>query len=458
MRLSRTIQHLLVCLALVVATISVPSIHAQSQVEGPVFVRASVDNERPYIGQQIAYVLRIYQRSDFTKQLRYIPPSFAGLWNSQPTQRDEYTETIGPEQYRVIELRTLLFPSVVETITIEPASLRADAGLPGGSDSLESEPVVIQVHPLPTGAPSGFVGAVGRFEISAEVNATTGTVNDPVLLTVNITGDGNVEALPDPAWPEFSGWRAIESPPAAEASVVDGKITGIRTYEFGLVPEASGYLTIPEVVYPHYDPEADRYVQARTVPIVVTIEGADGAPTLVSDNTEAEQSESEVRGNKPVPHVLGRSGNGLTETPFYWAAWAVPLLIIVGGAMWRRRVVAREAALSTSRQQNALRNARSALGRAVAAGLDTRVASADAVLLYMSDKLDAPVGGLTRESLHLRLEEAGVSSDLAQRIEDTLAAGEAVRYSPVGNETGRREDLPERTAQLLTDLEEALGE
>ena len=434
------------------------SIHAQSEGEGPLFVRASVDNDRPYIGQQIAYVLRIYRRSDFTEKLRYIPPSFAGLWNSQPTQRDEYTEIIGPEQYRVVELRTLLFPSVVEKITIEPASLRADAGLPGGSDSLESEPVVIQVHPLPTGAPSGFVGTVGSFEIFTEVNATTGTVNEPVLLTVKITGDGNIEALPDPQWPEFTGWRAIESPHTSEAEVINGRVTGIRTYELGLVPEGAGDLTIPEIVYPHYDPATERYIEAKTVPIVVTIEGADEAPTLVSDNTEAEQSESEVRGNKPVPHVLGRSGNGLTETSFYWGAWAVPLLIIVGGAIWRRRVVAREAALSTSRQQSALRNARSALGRAVAAGLDTRVASADSVLLYMSDKLDAPVGGLTRESLHLRLEGAGVSSDLAQRIEDTLAAGEAVRYSPVGDGTGRREDLPERTAQLLTDLEEALGE
>ena len=458
MRLSRTIRHLLVCLALAVATISVPSIHAQSQGEGPLFVRASVDNDRPYIGQQIAYVLRIYQRSDFTKKLRYIPPSFAGLWNGQPTQRDEYTETIGSEQYRVIELRTLLFPSVVETITIEPASLRADAGLPGGSELLESDPVIVSVRALPAGAPPGFVGAVGRFEISAEVNATTGTVNEPVLLTVNITGDGNIEALPDPTWPEFSGWRAIQSPPTSEAEVIDGRVTGIRTYEIGLVPDESGDLTIPAIAYPHYDPEAERYVQTATVPIVVNIVGSDGAPPLVSDDAEAEPSASEARRNKPVPTALERSRNGLTDTPVYWAAWVVPLLIIVGGAIWRRRVVVREAALATSRQQNALRNARSVLGRATAAGLDTRVASADSVLLYMSDKLDAPVGGLTRESLHLRLEEAGVSSDLAQRIEDTLTMGEEARYSPVSDGAGRREDLAERTAQLLTDLEEAFGE
>ena len=195
-----------------------------------------------------------------------------------------------------------------------------------------------------------------------------------------------------------------------------------------------------------------------TAPIVVTIEGADGVSPLVSDDTEAEQSASEVRGNKLVPPALGRSRSGLTDSPAFWAAWVGPLLIIVGGALWRRRAVAREAALATLRQQNALRNARSVLGRAAADSLDPSIAAADAVLSYMSDKFDAPLGGLTRDSISLRLREAGVSSDLAQRIEDTLAAGEVARYSPVPAGTGRTEDVVGRTTQLLTDLEEAFGE
>ena len=76
---------------------------------------------------------------------------------------------------------------------------------------------------------------------------------------------------------------------------------------------------------------------------------------------------------------------------------------------------------------------------------------------YVSDKMDVTEGGLTRDSLHHWLEEAGVSSDLAQRVEDTLTVGEEARYSPVGDGTGRREELTERTDQLLTDLEEAFG-
>ena len=192
-----------------------------------------------------------------------------------------------------------------------------------------------------------------------------------------------------------------------------------------------------------------------TAPITVAIAGAEGAPAPVANETDTEWPESGVRGNKPVPPVLGQWRRGLTDSPVYRAVWVVPLFIIVGSAMWRRRMIAREAALATSRQQNALRNARAALTRA---GADPRVAAAAVILTYMSDKLDAPVGGLTRDTLQVRLQEAGASSDLAQRVEVTLTVGESARYSPVDDGVGRREDLVERAVRLLIDLEEALEE
>ena len=79
-------------------------------------------------------------------------------------------------------------------------------------------------------------------------------LNEPVLLTVRISGEGNIEALPDPGWPEFAGWRVIESPVSVESQVVAGQITGSRTYEIALMPEQVGRLTIPEIHYPYFDP------------------------------------------------------------------------------------------------------------------------------------------------------------------------------------------------------------
>ena len=177
-----------------------------------------MDNDRPFLGQQVTYSLRIYQRRDAdlsSVRLRYNPPGFAGFWNSQETRQEEYDETVGGSEYQVVEVRTVLFASVVGATEIEPAVLevssRRTPAPPTREGLLESEAVAVVVRPLPVPEPAGFTGAVGRFDLSASVDSEIGRLNEPVLLTVTISGEGIIEAIPDPDWPEFAGWRVVSN-------------------------------------------------------------------------------------------------------------------------------------------------------------------------------------------------------------------------------------------------------
>ena len=462
----RTVQRTLAVIVLAAAMASaVSTVHAQSPPGESLFVRASVDNDRPYLGQQVTYIFKVYQRSDFfpsagqLDELRYNPPDFSGFWNNQATEQYEYADTVDSNQYRVVELRTVLFPSVVGTVAIEPAALAASTGSSGTPNLLETGTVVVEVGSLPSGAPAGFTGAVGRFDISADVDTAIGKVNEPVQLTVKVSGEGNIEALPDPSWPEFADWRVIESPAEAAGQVVDGRLTGSRTYGNVLVPERAGDLTIPEIGYTYFDPNLEEYVRATTRPIVMSIAGADGVaapPTSANLEAAVERDGPEVRHIKAVPSSLSQSGRDLTGSVMYWAAWGIPALAIVGAAAWRRRRAALEAALALSRRQNALATAKADLARAAASGADPGVAVAEAVLSYVSDRLETPVTGLTREALGRRLREAGVPPELEIRVNDTLAAGEAAKYTPLAGSADRDGDYLARAAQLLTDLQGAI--
>ena len=461
------IQRALIVIALTAAAITaaVSTVHAQSPPGESLFIRASVDNDRPYLGQQITYTFKVYQRSDFSSsagqfdQFRYDPPGFSGFWNNQATEQYEYTETVDSSQYRVVELRTVLFPSVVGTVAIEPAAVTIPAGSSGTPSLLESAPVIVEVRPLPPEAPAVFKGAVGRFDISAEVDATTGNVNEPVQLTVKVSGEGNIEALPDPAWPEFADWRVIESPADAASQVVDGQLTGSRTYASVLVPIKSGELAIPEIGYTYFDPNLEEYVRAAATPIVISIAEAYGpaaSPPPSNFETPVERDGSEARHIKAVPSSLRRSGRVLTGSVVYWAAWGIPPLALAGAVAWRRRREAMEIARAASLRRNALPDARSALAHAVASGDDPRVAAGGAVLSYLSARLEAPVSGLTREELLRRLRRAGVPPNLEFRVEDTLATGEAAKYAPLAGDVAKKRDSAERAAQLLADLEGAI--
>ena len=293
--------------------------HAQSTPGDLLFVTGSVDNERPYLGQQITYTFKIYQQSGTTltfRSLRYEAPGFAGFWNSQKTEQDEYSEILDSIEYQVVEFRTVLFPSVVGTVAIDPAALAMSAEATSVDSRLESDAVAVEVLPLPAGAPSSFSGAVGRFEVSAVSDTTEGKVNEPVRLTFRISGEGNIEALPNPEWPQIAGWRVIESPVSSESRVEAGVMTGSRTYEFTLVPEIGGELTIPGIRYPHFDPVSGQYVQVGTSPVFVTVVGGEGLPSAQPPGEETTgDEEAALRPIKDIPVSLRRGGSELALIP-----------------------------------------------------------------------------------------------------------------------------------------------
>ena len=419
----------------------------------PLFVEASVDDDRPYIGQQVAYMFRIYRRSDYSagKPL-YEPPNFAGFWNSEVSERREYSETIGLHEYSVVELRTLLFPTVAGQTEIVAARLSGPAG------NLESSPVFVDVRPLPTGAPPGFTGAVGRFEIAAEVNAATIGAGERAQVKVRISGEGNVEALPDPEWPEFQRWRLIAAPSHADSRVSDGKIGGDRIYELALAPQEAGQLTIPAIEYTYFDPELEGYARAATLPIAISVVG-ETDPAEAQRESAVNVDDQEGSGLMPLmdaPSALGQRGVGLTESPAYWVAWVLPALLVAGALGWKRRQAALEIGQAESRRRNALANARNALSRATASGDDPAVAVADAILTYLSDRLGESLTGLTSEGLERRIRDAGVPDDVSLRVGRAIAEGEAVRFAPEGREVAGTVDHTERATRLLTELEEAL--
>ena len=445
-----------------------PSLSSQQEVpsaDGSMFVSASIDDDTPYLGQQITYTFKFYRRAALFPsvgrfgQPRFSPPGFSGFWNGQETDQEEYMETIGPNRYQVVELKTVLFPTVVGTLVIEPAGLRVPIDFFESPNYLESDPIVVEVLALPPGAPAGFTGAVGKFNISAEVDSTDGKVNDPVQLTVRVVGEGNIESLPNPAWPEFEDWRMFESPSSSSSRVIDGRLVGTRTYESVLVPEKAGTVTIPEISYAYYDPSIEEYAEAMTRPIVMSIAEGDGLsplPPVPGNRAAVERAGSDVRHIKPVPSSLQETADGLTGSTVYWFVWGVPLLAIAGAVAWRRRQTSSESGIAAARKRNALPAARSALARAGESGADPRVAVADILLEYLSARLDVSVTGLTHEALDRWLQGLGVPIDLALQVEGILGAAEMAKYAPeIGDSLGAQEHF-DRAAKLLNDLEEAI--
>ena len=154
-------------------------------------------------------------------------------------------------------------------------------------------------------------------------------------------------------------------------------------YELALAPKDVGQLTIPAIEYAYFDPELERYFQASTSPVGISV-GGGADPAAAQRESAVNVDDQDGAGLRPLmeaPSALGQRGIGLTESPTYWAAWVAPALLVAGALVWRRRQAALEVGLAESRKRNALANARNALSRATASGDDPAVAAADAILI-----------------------------------------------------------------------------
>lgn len=423
------------------------------------FVEAEVDNTNPYLGQQVTYTFRFY-RSASIRESKIEAPSFGGFWHfSDPRGFTQELRLAGGRNWIAVR-RTLLFPIAAGSVTIEPTTLTLPSGLVvTASPELSAEPITLEVKPLPPGAPRGFLGAVGQFTISAEIEPETAGVNEPMTLTITLSGQGNLENLPDPILPELPDWRSFDDPPRTETEILAGRLIGSRVYQRVLVPGVAGRFTISPVSYVFFDPVKAEYRTVATAPIAVSV-AADGQGEALGGGEGEQGSErrdvqvaADVRHIKPVPSRLRVGYRALTERSGYWIAWAGLLSILVLDIAWRgwRRRLQRDPA--QARSLRALARAKKLLTQARRANTDVHRTVSQVLTGYLSDKLNQPTAGLTLDGLAALLAKRGIGPALVERVSVALATSERRRFAPVAEDpVGDARSLEEVEA-LIEDLE-----
>ncbi|MCB0155824.1 MAG: protein BatD [Anaerolineae bacterium] len=432
---------------------NVPSLAAPNGLDQQnLFVEAVVDNPTPYLGQQILYTFRFYQAIDFPinlgGRLDYQAPAFTDFW-SQTLAQPQYTTQVGERTYTVTEVRTALFPAGLNEIVIKPARLVVPGGLFNPDVVLETDPVVVNVRSLPPGAPADFNGAVGQFELRAELDKNTVQVDDTVTLHLQIEGAGNIDALTEPDLPELAGWRLFESDVFTRLDPRDDQVYGTRQFERLLVPAQPGEFTIPAISFSYYDPQAEAYQTSTTEPLAVTVLPGEGEFAELAE--PADPAVAELRELKPVPASLRTTQFFSLTNPVYWLCWLIPLLIV--GMIYvfqtqRQRLISDT---GYARRLQAKRLADQTLNSSAETNRDVYATAHRALLGYLSDKLNRPTTGLTTAALAEVLDQEGIERGLIERISVILRQIEISRFAP--SEEAAAQSLLHDTRHLINDLE-----
>jgi len=425
------------------------------------FLEAGVDNLAPYQGEQVLYTVRFYTAVSPINQPEYIEPSFTGFWHETVPEEKYYSLQFEKHAYNVIELQTILFPTVVGDVQIPPAQIRIPADIFNSGGTLSSQSLPLSVKILPDNPPTSFNGAIGNFNIQTQVDTDITNVDEPVTYKVLISGSGNIENIAEPDWNEGPDWRSFDTTTNSSTQFESGDYSGTIVFERLLLPTRSGTLKIPSIDFSFFDPSAGSYQTISTQPIDITVQ-TDG--NSASNPSNEPNSESEVLLANPivelnkikVPSNSSMIGNGkLISSPIYWLLFTIPLFLFIGFSAWRHYSIRYQNDADYRIYKGAAKKAHRSLMRA---GRNPNQASSSAVkvlVYYLSEKMNQRLAGLTLDELSVSLRSVGLKDDLLDQVQNCIMLGEMGSYSPDNHSVSSKE-LIQQIEDLISKLDREL--
>jgi hypothetical protein len=210
---------------------------------------------------------------------------------------------------------------------------------------LKSEPVTLDIKPLPPNPPATFSGAVGNFTMTTEAKPKSVQVGDPITVTSTIAGRGNFDHMNAPALEDERGWHKYPSS-AKFKQDDDVGISGAKTFEVVISPNEKKS-SVPPLSFSYFDPLKENYVTMRSDPIPVQVEGTSVAPPQPAAAAAipipaAGRTTPATTKPSDILYQLPERGRVQSFEPIYarrpfWAAQLLPLIALFGFVGWKIR-------------------------------------------------------------------------------------------------------------------------
>lgn len=455
--------------------------------EGEVSMKLLLNRDEVFIGQPVTATLKIYTRINLAglNDLKY--PELKGFLREDiktPELRGLEPEVINGVEYGTgIIQQFVLFPQVAGDITIDPVRItalvqqRSKSADPFFSDPFFNDffgnvttvpreiftaPRVIHVKPLPSPQPSDFFGAVGSFEVETSLDKSDTEVNDALTYTVTLRGSGNLNLA---GMPSVSFPHGIEKYDPKTNLRVTSPGSGIKTFEYLLIPRNTGSFDIPPLSYTVFDPSDGKYKTLKAAGFTINVRsGAPGSANIIAPSSapgeDVKYLGQDIRFIRTDTGGMYRSPLALITTMSYWIWYIILFVLTITTFVIRREYIRRTSDLTGVRNRRAAGVARKRLTKAgslLKASKPELVSDeiARALWGYLGDKLTIATADLTRDKCYETLRNRSVDEQLISELDSILAACEYSRYSrSSGSESP--ETLFSRTGDLIRRLENAL--
>ncbi len=304
---------------------------------------------------------------------------------------------------------------------------------------------------------------MGQWRLSTQISQTEVKLGDPVQLKVMLQGKGNLDQARLPTLDAPKALRVFDPEVHDKADLVRGAWVGSRSVEYVLVAQQTGTFTLPGLTLPFFDPETQRWDEARTDPITLEVKpGAQGQQAMSVPGPTATPTTPEAK-NQLVGGGLKQLRHTATFRAPQQAPWALPfflpavlaplglaLLLGVGGLV--RSSLGQETQASQQKKQaKAARKRLAAAEKLLSKGSTTEFYAEveRALRSFLEARLGVPVAGLTRDQLDALLAEQKVPEAERQRVLAVFETCDLGRYAPgMGEAAARHQTVDDAAAAM----------
>src|SRR5213075_1528753 len=270
---------------------------------------------------EVAVFLNSVVRDRLRRNPTFFPPDMQSmLAYDLPTHGDLPRRQVGEHCFDLLVYQRALSPLMPGRFAIPPAQLVYSLPLSASFFSREEthelqtdSTVIVAVEPPPAGRPADFGGAVGSLHLAAKLDTSASRVGDPMLLTVRVSGTGNVKLFPRPSV-GVSWATLVKGDERVQVDTTARRIAGSKEFDWVLTPRVAGELDLPPIRYGYFNPDSRRYEVASTGPTHVRI----GPGTLASGDTARTEALLSLR-----TRYRGAPRAPIHEHPIFWALMAL---------------------------------------------------------------------------------------------------------------------------------------
>ncbi len=422
------------------------------------FIRTVVSKSRIYEQEGFMVTFKLYTTLNVVDFGRIEFPEFEGFLVEEldvPTNQQLKLEHYNGRNYYTATLRkTLLFPQRAGKITIPSGKLEMVFSVPSGKKissffgmqevnvdvkkPMITNPVTVDVTSLPPGKPSSFNGAVGSFTFTPSISSKEVKANEPITITLKITGTGNQKLIQNPKIEFPTNFELYDPTIDNDLTAGENGLTGTRKIEYLVIPRYEGEYSIPPIEFSYFDIASRSYKSLKSPSYNLNVlKGAPGSASASSYvNQQQVKVEQDIRYIKTgKPNIL-KTDNFFVGSLVYWLWYIISFVLLGVFFILYHKQMKLNANIALMRTKRANKVAKQRLKKAeIYLKVHDKQNFYNEVLGalwgYFSDKLSIPGASLTKNNIGAELSSYGVDEKLVHKFMEILDICEFARYAPV---------------------------